>query len=137
MWGPILHQHDPYHEDKWAHTHAFRLTDQIALDTANVREALLALAKRVVPDWSKWSLGCHSLRIGRENCWAATRLAQYLAGLGGLLNDNMTHTSNAGREPYDRPRVQRIVELDMAAEKVLIATISISQRSLRKHEIPS
>eukprot|EP01049_Picozoa_sp_SAG25_P003681 SAG25_NODE_215_length_11684_cov_261.443677_10_plen_641_part_00 len=120
IWGPLLHQYDPCPENEWAATPAFRLDGRTALSTADVREALLASAKRVLSDWKMWSLGCHSMRIGRENCWAATGLAQYLAGLTGLLNDSMTHTSDAGREPYDRPQARRIVELDAAAETVVL-----------------
>jgi hypothetical protein len=117
-WGPLLEEYDACKTSDRSITPAFREggLGSVALSTTSFKKILCTLAQSVVPNWSIYSYGAQSLRIGRENAWRATNMAS-----AEFLNGLTTHTSTAGRMPYARLQIEEILKVDRAAETVKLA----------------
>ena len=126
-WGPLLQEIDPAPRSEWPRTPAFRLGGKFsaALSGDNLRAGLRKVAQDVIHNWEDFEYGNHSLRIGRNNSWRAAQAGRLVdvAAADAQLNRATTHTTSAGRAPYDRESVAESLALDRAAESVRIVPV--------------
>ena len=131
-WSPVLDLIDPAPPHEWPFTPAFRTGGpaSAALSTENMRAAIKKVAQDEIPGWTRYDYGNQSLRIGRINAWRGAQSARdfNIKAADEELNRATTHTSNAGRDPYDRQTVYDSLALDRAAESVTIVPVETLHR---------
>ena len=120
-WAKLLKEVDPNEKADTTAIPAFRMgTQGIPMSTRHLSAGMAAAAKVVVKDWNRFSYSAYSLRIGRNNAWRLSGLMEHLDKLTDIVCASTSHTSSAGRSPYDRPAVQEIIALDTAADEVVV-----------------
>jgi hypothetical protein len=97
----------------------------VALSGDNLRAGIRKVAQDVIRNWEDFDFGNHSLRIGRNNSWRAAQAGRLvdIAAADAQVNRATTHTTTAGRAPYDRQSVAESLALDKAAESVHIVPV--------------
>ena len=127
MWFPLLEQYDACDIECRNTTPVFRIggADNTALSAANVKILLQQVASSVVPRWHLFSYGLHSLRIGRESQWRATKLGR---NNPELMNNLTGHTRTEGRLPYSRTALAEVLTIDRQAAKTRPQTVETAYK---------